>query len=122
MSDVKITNIYIEGNEVDKVPEQNTGYLAQNAECSNGVSAEWNNTSWALNIGNFKKATECKIYFVKEENYDEAKVNPSSGGSGTIDSNPATGAFINVFFIGAIDLLATVIIMKARKNSKFYRV
>ena len=118
MPDISISKIIVENQEVSQVPEQGSGYLGQYVECSNGAKATWDNNAWSLNTGNLYNKTECKIYFVKNENYQENYT--PSGTNGT--SNPATGAFINIFLIIAIIGIAYIAIKKAKEKKKFFRV
>lgn len=135
--DFRISNIYINNEELPAMPAKRND-VSVDVECTNDVLGTWNVETWSLDLKDFSKATECKLYLksdsqevvddVKNESTktaaEEAAKEIIDGGSSnnTPVDNPATGAFINIFLILAIIGAAAFIIVRAKKKNKFYRI
>lgn len=120
--DIQIENIYVDNNEVEKIPAKNDGYYFKNAECTNGVSALFDEENYELVLNNISSSSSCKVYFTsKEEEKGNTVENNNKNESDGIE-NPKTGAFINNTII-TISLIITIIatVFLIRKN-KFFRI
>ena len=121
-SDVVISNIYVDGKEVESVPSKSAGYYFEKVECNNNVTGEWNREDWSLKLNNVREGATCKVYFTsKKENNGESGGNSSSEASKKYN-NPNTGAFLNITLIIMAIALAIVVIIKEIRRRKFFRI
>ena len=67
--DLSIIAIYQGDNKVNEIPEKNSEWVFDKAECSNGATASWNNDSWKLELS-LTTPTKCTLYF-KEKPYSD---------------------------------------------------
>ena len=114
-TDVQISNIYVDSNEVDKVPAKSEGYYFEKTECNNGVVGEWNRQDWSIKLNNIKPNTVCKVYFTSDAS--KSGENPENN-----QKNPNTGIFLNITLVVGAIALSIYAIRRVRNNRKFFRV
>ena len=102
--DVKVSNIYINNKEVDSFPKKSSGYKFDKIECTNDVSATFNEESWSVELGDLNSQTECSIYFNKVHN------------------NPDTGTFINIGLIIIVIVGVVYALYRIKNKNKFFRI
>ena len=56
----------VEGENVDiGFPQKGEGYLGESVTCTNGITGNWNNDTWKLELSNVTKLTNCTINFIE---------------------------------------------------------
>ena len=63
-NDISIVEIYQGENKTNSVPSKDSGFVFNNANCSNDALASWNSDEWSLIVSNNKK-TKCTLYFTE---------------------------------------------------------
>ena len=62
----KMVAFTVEGENVDiGFPQKGEGYLGESVTCTNGITGNWNNDTWKLELSNVTKLTNCTINFIE---------------------------------------------------------
>ena len=63
------------GQNVDmSFPQKGSGYLGESVTCTNGITGEWNNDTWKLELSNVSTVTNCTINFIEYTPYLYEKI------------------------------------------------
>lgn len=132
-SDIKITKIYLDNKELEKIPDKANNIKFYRGECTNNSDVSWNYDEWSLVFNTLNSPTSCVVYFNTIIN-DSVENNGSSSdntndntdssneSSDSKHNNPETGATLNffVFFLLMIGSVSLIVYMK--KKGKFKRI
>ncbi len=71
-----IIKVYLDGNEIEDLPNKNLGYMVIEISCTNGATAKYDYSNGTIQITNIStKDTECTIKFSSKSIFTEIKQN-----------------------------------------------
>ena len=63
-NELTIVGIYQGETRVNTIPSKGSGWIFNKAECEDGATATWDNSTWSLKVNTSNK-TRCKLYFIE---------------------------------------------------------
>ncbi len=59
---------YVDGKMSTDFPSENSNYVVEKIECTNGATGIWDYTKWEIKISKLENSnTKCNVYFIKDE-------------------------------------------------------